>query len=125
MLGRKEAAARARLEEVQGYKREYQQRMAGATAQGLEIHLLREYHAFLGKVDVAIRHQESELARAREHWEAAHGKWLEQRRQVKAYEVLAERHHQRRQRLDEQRDQRVTDEIAGRKRLPLGEYDPD
>lgn len=120
ILGRKEEAARQRLEEIQGYKREYQQRMTGAGEQGMAIHLLRDYHAFLLKVDQAIQHQETEVVRAHDNWETAHAKWLEQRRQVKAYEVLAQRHRHEVNRLEEKRDQRVTDEAAAQKYHPLG-----
>lgn len=120
ILGRKEEAARQRLEEIRGYKREYQQRMAGAGEKGMAIHLLRDCHAFLLKVDQAIQHQETEVLKAHEQWEAAHAKWLEQRRQVKAYEVLAQRHRQEVNRLEEKRDQRVTDEAAAQKYHPLG-----
>jgi flagellar FliJ protein len=120
MLGRKEEAARERLEEVQGYKREYQRRMTGAGEQGMEIHRLRDFHAFLSKIDQAIQHQETEVARAHAHWETAHEKWLEQRRQVKAYEVLAERHRNEARRQEEKRDQRATDEAASQKYHPLG-----
>lgn len=120
MLGRKEDAARKRLEEIHGYKQDYQQRMTGAGKRGLEIHLLRDYHAFLLKIDQAIQHQESELARAHANWEAAHAKWLDQRRQVKAYEVLASRHRHGERLLDEKRDQRVTDETATQRYHPLG-----
>lgn len=120
MLGRKEDAARQRLEEIHGYKQDYQQRMTGAGERGLEIHLLRDYHAFLLKIDQAIQHQESELARAHENWQTAHVKWLDQRRQVKAYEVLASRHRHGERLLDEKRDQRVTDETATQRYHPLG-----
>jgi flagellar FliJ protein len=120
MLGRKEAAARQRLEEIRGYKREYQERLTGAGQQGLEIHRLREYYAFLLKVDQAIAHQEVEVDKARANWAAAHEKWLAQRRQVQAYEVLARRHHQETLRQEEKRDQRATDEAAGRNYHPLG-----
>lgn len=120
MLGRKEEAARQRLEEVRGYKQEYQQRMTRDGAKGMDIHRLRDYHAFLQKVDQAIKHQESEAAKARESWQAAHAKWLEQRRQVKAYEVLAQRHLQQVRQADERRDQRVTDEAAAHLAQPLG-----
>jgi len=115
MLGRKEEAARQRLDEVRGYQLEYQQRLTGAGSQGLEIHRLRDFHVFLGKVDQAIKHQEAEVEKARENWTAAHQKWLEQRRQVKAYEVLAQRHQQEAQRLEEKRDQRATDEVAAQR----------
>ncbi|MEW5771744.1 MAG: flagellar export protein FliJ [Pseudomonadota bacterium] len=120
MLRRKEAAARQRLDEVRGYKREYQSRLADAGGRGLDIHLLRDYHVFLGKIEQAIRHQEAEVRKAEENWQAAHAKWLELRRQVKAYEVLAERHRQETLRKEERRDQRLTDETAARQQQPLG-----
>jgi len=112
MYSRKEDAARTRLEEIQGYKREYQLRMTGAGEQGLDIQLLRGYHAFLAKVDHAIAHQETELAQLKAHWAAAHAKWLELRRQVKAYEVLAKRFQEEERQRNDKRDQRVTDESA-------------
>jgi flagellar FliJ protein len=96
--------------------------MAGAGEQGMEIHRLRDFHAFLVKIDQAIQHQESEVIRAHVHWEAAHAKWLDQRRQVKAYEVLAERHRSEARRLEEKRDQRLTDEAASQKHHPLGDH---
>lgn len=123
MLGRKEEAARGRLEEIQGYKREYQQHMADMGGQGMEIHRLRDFHVFLAKVDEAIRHQEAEVVKVHASWEAAHAKWMEQRRQVKAYEVLAERRRHEARRREEKRDQRGTDEAASRKTRPLGERD--
>lgn len=120
ILGRKEEAARQRLEDIRGYKREYQQRMTGAGERGMDIHLLRDFHAFLLKVDQAIAHQEAEVERVHAHWQAAHDKWLEQRRQVKAYEALAERHRREAARREEKREQRATDEAASHKYHPLG-----
>ena len=120
-LGRKEEAARKRLEEIQGYKQEYQSRMAGAGERGMAIHMLRDYHAFLLKVDQAIAHQQGECDQARANWQAAHAKWLEQRQQVRAYEVLAQRHQHQEQRREDKREQRVTDETAAQKHGPLGE----
>jgi len=120
-LRRKEDAARQRLEEIHGYKREYQERMTGAGARGVEIQLLREYHAFLIKIDQAIKHQESEVEKAKENWLAAHKKWMELRRQVQSYEVLEQRHGATERQLDEKRDQRATDETAARRLGPLGE----
>lgn len=121
LMGRKEAAARQRLEEIQGYKLEYQRRLTGAGEQGLQIHLLREYHAFLGKVEQAITHQSDEVDKAHANWQAAHEKWLTQRQQVKAYEVLARRHAHTEVVREEKRDQRVTDEAASRKTRVLGD----
>lgn len=121
LLGRKEEAARRRLEEIQGYRREYQQRLTGAGGRGLSIHLLRDYLAFMAKVEQAIAHQTAELEQAQANWRAAQTKWLAQRRQVKAYEVLARRHLQQERRREEKQDQRATDETAARKFQILGD----
>ncbi|MDP2431427.1 MAG: flagellar export protein FliJ [Pseudomonadota bacterium] len=119
MLKRKEEAARRRRDELHGYKQDYQLRLTGeAGSQGMAIHLLRDYHAFLSKLELAIRHQESEVAQAVAHWQSAHDNWLTLRQKVKAYEALADRHrHQERQR-EEKRDQRITDEQAARRHVP-------
>lgn len=119
ILRRKEEAARRRQEELSGYKQEYQQRLAGQAGEhGMAIHLLRDYHAFLGKLDVAIRHQEKEVVEALAHWQSAHDNWLTLRQKVKAYEALADRHRNQERLREEKRDQRQTDEEAARKHLP-------
>jgi len=119
ILRRKEEAARQRREELVGYKQEYQQRLTGqAGARGMEIHLLRDYHAFLGKLEVAIRHQDQEVTQAAAHWQGAHDNWLTLRQKVKAYEALAERHHTQERRREDKRDQRLTDEQAMRRHVP-------
>lgn len=119
ILKRKEEAARQRQEELLGYKHEYQQRLTGqAGAQGMAIHLLRDYHAFLLKLDVAIQHQQEAVALAAGHWQSAHDNWLALRQKVKAYETLAARHYDQERRREEKRDQRLTDEQAARRHVP-------
>jgi flagellar FliJ protein len=119
ILRRKEEAARQRQDELQGYKRDYQRRLTGeAGTRGMEIHLLRDYHAFLGKLEVAIQHQENEVAQVTAHWQSAHDNWLALRQKVKAYEALAERHRHQELKREEKRDQRLTDEQAARHHTP-------
>ena len=119
VLKGKENAACKRLDDLHEYQRDYQQRLAGeAGARGMEIHLLRDYHAFLAKLEVAIKHQEGEVAQAVARWNAAHDNWLALRQKVKAYEVLAERHRQQEMQREDKRDQRITDEQATRRHVP-------
>lgn len=124
MLKRREDLARSKLEDLSGYKREYQQRLVGSGARGLQIHLLRDYHAFLIKLDEAIGQQEKEVAQARVNWETAHANWMALRQKVKAYETLATRHLAQENERQEKRDQRVTDEAALRKHLNRGGKTP-
>lgn len=120
-LKRREDSARARLDELQGYKREYQQRLAGSGAKGMDIHLLRDFHAFLLKMDGAIQLQAGEVDKAHVHWQQAHANWLALRQKVKAYETLAQRHHAQETARQEKREQRVSDEGALRKHIARGD----
>jgi flagellar protein FliJ len=121
MLMRKEAAARQRLQELQGYKSDYQARLTGGGAAGINILLLRDYYAFMVKLDSAIDHQESDVTQAQARWRTAHENWLALRQKVKAYETLAARHVNQEMRKQEQRDQRVTDETALRRHVRQSE----
>ncbi len=117
MLMRKETSARQRLQELQGYKSEYQARLSGGGAAGINILLLRDFYAFMVKLDSAIDHQESDVAQAQSRWRAAHENWLALRQKVKAYETLAARHIHQELRRQERNDQRVTDETALRRHV--------
>lgn len=113
-LRQKEEEAGRRLGELEIYRREYQERLASTTQGGMHIDLLRDYHRFLAKIEQAIRLQQQELDRAHGHWLRAHQHWLEQRRKVKAYETLANRHQSGERLREERRDQRLTDEQASK-----------
>ena len=112
---RKEEAASQRLDELAGYRREYQSRYAHAGAGGLDIQRLRDFHAFLNKLDAAIAALEKELTLARERWQAAHAHWSTARAKVKAYEALAERHRLAETRREERVDQSHMDELVNRR----------
>lgn len=112
LLKHKEEQARARLEDLKGFRQEYQARLASTASGGMHIHLMRDYHVFLAKIEQAILHQEREVEEAHARWQTAHRQWLDERRKVKAYEVLADRHDKRERYKDERRDQRLVDEYA-------------
>jgi flagellar FliJ protein len=115
MLKRKEDMAQRQLQELHGFKSEYQGRLTGGGANGMDIVLLRDFYAFLVKLDRAIAHQDGEVVQAHAHWQAAHENWLALRQKVKAYETLAARHASQELQKQEKRDQRLTDETALRK----------
>lgn len=117
ILKRREDAARARLDELHGYKRDYQLKLAGTGAKGVDIHLLRDFHAFLVKLDVAIQQQSGEVDMVHGHWRDAHMNWLALRQKVKAYETLARRHLAQEAARLEKREQRLSDENALRKHI--------
>jgi flagellar FliJ protein len=116
MLRRKEDEARGRLEELRGYRLEYQARLNGQGQGGMQIQLLQDYHAFLGKIEHAVGQQESELEQASVRWQQAHASWTELRQRVKAYEALAKRHADAEGLRMEKREQRQSDELSSTRR---------
>ena len=115
MVKRKEDAAKLQLDELGRFRHEYRLRLSNTSQGGMAIQQLRDYHVFLGKLESAIQHQEAEVGRIHARWQAAHEAWLSLRRQVKSYEVLAERHHASETLLQERQEQRQSDEMAERK----------
>ncbi len=114
-LKRKEDLAQQRLQELHGFKSEYQARLSGDRAVVMDIILLRDFYVFLAKLDNAIAHQNGEVTNAHTHWKVAHDNWLALRQKVKAFETLADRHAKQEIQKQEKREQRITDETALRK----------
>lgn len=112
LLKRQEEEAQRRLQELETFHQEYRDRLARRVVAGMHIHLMRDYHAFLAKIEHAIRHQTEVVREAHGRWETAHKHWLAERQKVKAYEVLAERHRLRQAHHSARQEQRLTDEHA-------------
>lgn len=114
VLKQQEEAARRRLQELEDFRQEYRDRLVQSVAAGMHIHLMRDYHAFMAKIEQAIRHQTEVVNEAHTRWEAAHKHWLAERQKVKAYEVLADRYRKRELKHAQRHDQRLTDEYAAK-----------
>ncbi|MCS6786298.1 MAG: flagellar export protein FliJ [Thiobacillaceae bacterium] len=114
LLRRKEEEARQRLAELEGYRREYHDRLAGASVNGMPIQLMRDYHVFLARIGQAIQHQGELVQQAHARWQTAHRQWLAARRRLQALEALAQRHRLREQERAKRLEQRTTDEHAQR-----------
>lgn len=115
MIRRKEEAAKLKLEELQRYRREYHERLTGNSRGGMDIHMLRDFHVFLGKLELAIKQQSKEVEQQHTYWQVAHQNWLELRQKVKSYEVLEKRHIEAEIQRQDRKEQRQSDEFAGRK----------
>lgn len=115
MIKRKEEAAQVKLTELEGYRQEYQLRLENASRSGIGIHILMDYRLFLEKLDQAIRNQGNEAVQLKGRWQAAQDNWMILRQKVQAYQVLETRHVQTEELRQNRREQRQTDELAGRK----------
>jgi flagellar FliJ protein len=115
MIRHKEEQAKLKLVQLQSYRAEYQDRLSGRSQNGIDIHLMRDFHVFMVKLERAVEHQTREVEAQHAHWLEAHRNWLELRQKVKSYEVLERRHHEAERQQQDRREQRQSDEQSGRK----------
>ena len=104
--------AQSKLEQLETYLVEYRLRLQESTLEGLSIIRWRDYQAFIGKLEVAIKAQHEEVERCRLRWEQGQSGWQACEREVKAYSTLRERHHKAEQIKEVRLDQRQQDEFA-------------
>jgi flagellar FliJ protein len=107
--------AQDKLDQLQGYRREYEASLAAALAQGLPADRLRDFQAFLAKLARAIEAQAAEVVRSRQAWEEEHQRWLRLRSREQALQVLRVRHEHSESVRDARAEQKQQDEFALRR----------
>jgi flagellar FliJ protein len=105
--------ARQRLQELQRYRAEYRASLDGRTAAGIGTVALRDFQAFLGRLDEAIRQQAQIVGRAETERDFERSRWLDAAKQVKAVATVAERWQLEERRETQRHEQREIDERAG------------
>ena len=115
------AAARARqteeerrLQLLRDYQTEYRERFRQSGAGGVTPRQLAEHRAFLDRLDLGLRQQQELLAKACAQCAAAQESWWAAIRQRDRLAVMRARLHREAQQISERREQRESDERAGR-----------
>jgi len=106
------AEAEAKLTELSTYHGEYLQTYRQRAEDGTGITKLRDFQAFLARLEQAISQQEKIVATAREAVAAQRRNWQGAARQVKAVESVVDRWRRDEVKAGERRDQKETDERA-------------
>lgn len=99
-----------KLELLQNYRSEYVERFRSAVSDGLGVETLRNYGAFMARIDEAIEIQRSLLDQSQRRTSAGKQAWVKQRNRVKAFDTLHERHLEREQQQLQKQEQRASDE---------------
>ncbi|HET8702122.1 MAG TPA: flagellar export protein FliJ, partial [Nitrococcus sp.] len=81
---------------------------------GIDAYRLRDYNAFLARIDAAIDQQQRSLTRLEADVEELQSRWLNQWGNARALEQLVARYRREERRIDTARDQRLHDELAQR-----------
>lgn len=104
--------AAARCVELQRYRDEYAHGFTGRAAAGLGGAGLRDYQAFLARLDDAVRQQQQLALRAEAELEFERQRWRDAAVQVKAVETVGARWRAEESVQAVRREQRDTDEFA-------------
>ncbi len=104
--------AQSRLDQLCSFRDEYRNRLASALAQGLSADRLRDYQAFLLKLERAIDTQTAEVQGCQQAWQRAHQHWLALRGKEQAMLVLKQRYAAQALLQERRQEQKQQDEFA-------------
>ncbi|HEC16219.1 MAG TPA: flagellar export protein FliJ [Sedimenticola sp.] len=100
----------ARLEELRRYHQEYLERFDVAARSGMSAAQLREYQAFIAKLELAIREQEAIVQASDTDCCAKQAEWQQKRVRSQVLDKVVQRCESEERRTRESREQKETDE---------------
>ena len=103
-----------RLDSLDQFKDEYAQRFTQTGQQGMRATQLRDFHAFMGKLQNAVDHQKRLLQVAVGDVESKKKQWLLTRNETRKANTLLERYLLQEQRVQDKQEQKDSDERAQR-----------
>ena len=107
-----ERDARNKLAMLQQYRDEYATRFRQAAQNGLSPREWHNYQEFLNRLDEAIAAQSQTVAQQARNTANGQVHWQQQRKKLKAFDTLSERHQARENAREQRQDQKVQDEFA-------------
>lgn len=112
--------AEAKLAELSSYHGEYLQAYRKRAEDGTSVTTLRDFQAFLARLEQALGQQENVVAQARDAVQNRRSNWQGAARDVKAVESVVDRWRGAEARAGERRDQKESDERAQHTALRAG-----
>ena len=109
--------AEAKLQELERYRLEYEQQFNQRAGQGMTAPGLRDYQAFLTRLNEAVKQQQALVQRAIAERDAEQLRWQQAARRAKALDHVVGKWQADERRADDRRDQRDTDERGQRKTI--------
>ena len=113
-LNLQQQAAQAKLETLQQYRKDYQEKLQQAEQNGISQSELRNFQNFILRLDEAILQQRVKNEQALNLLQLGRSELQEAQRKMKSFDTLAERHIQSELKLAAKSEQRLQDEHTGR-----------
>ncbi|MCV2216784.1 flagellar export protein FliJ [Thauera sp. Sel9] len=103
-----------KLQMLEDYRREYNDRFVEAAREGLSPDAWRNYGAFIARLDEAILAQRKLTEQSQQLTAQGQQHWLAQRNKLKAFDTLSQRHQASLARVEARQEQKMADEHAAR-----------
>lgn len=107
-------AAKAQLEQLQTYQREYETKWSTQFSQIGQMPLVHCYQSFNERLTQALQYQQAAVQQAQERAEKGRVLWQEKEVRVASVRKLIQRRLNEQQLMADRRDQKITDEFAAR-----------
>lgn len=107
-----EHACEVKLNMLLQYRSEYNDRFMLSARNGLDLNALRNYSAFLAKLDDIIRAQQAVVDQSRQATAKGQEKWASEHSRAKAFDTLTHRQHLQEMHKQNKQEQRMSDEHA-------------
>src|SRR3569623_1782283 len=108
------AQMQLQLTELERYRDLYQQEMKARSQDGLDIRQLREFHAFVERLESASRQQQQGLGQQQQRCDQVRGKYLAERARAQALDKVVERYHNEESAQLARREQNELDDLVQR-----------
>jgi flagellar FliJ protein len=109
-----ENESQRKLELLENYRAEYQERFQEAARNGIGPDAWRNFTTFLARIDEAIASQRAQVEQSRQATVHGQQAWLAQRNKLKAFDTLSQRHQAEQARKELKNEQRQSDEHAAK-----------
>lgn len=109
-----ERSAHSRLELLEQYREEYNQRFRESSQSGMTPLAWRNFQDFIGRIDEAIEQQRQVVAHSQRNTAAGQAHWQAQNTRLKAIDTLSDRHQASERYREDKLEQKQQDEFAAR-----------
>jgi flagellar FliJ protein len=113
-LNQQQQSARAKLETLQQFRRDYQDKFQEVARNGMAPNDLRNFQDFIYRLDQAIEQQKGVIEFSTHSVNAGRTELKETQRKMQSFDTLAQRHAEGEKILEAKAEQKIQDEHSGR-----------
>ena len=113
-LNMQQHETQTKLEVLQQYRLDYQNRLQASIKEGMEPASLRNFQEFIHKLDMAIAQQIKVVEQSKLSTQMGRGEFHSTQRNLKSFDTLQQRHTDQQHKTEAKQEQRAMDEHTGR-----------